>query len=291
MYHYVRNKDKNYPYYNVLAINKFKQQVKKFKKNGLVNSYEELFTDNNKYLLTFDDGFKDHIQAAEILKKSSGIGIFFIPTSPLQNNIILDVHKAHLILGKINALDVMQELKSYLNKNNLTKYYNESEKIKYKTAYSQFDDLFYRKQFKKIINYYGNFYLKEKILNYLMKKFEINIKAKDYYLNKKEIKYISSLGMVIGSHSENHILLSRLSYLKQYKEIKNSKIFLENLINKNIEVFCYPYGGKTSYNLNTIKILKKLKFKLAYSVKNKNITSSDIKNNPLELPRFDCNIF
>ena len=250
-----------------------------------------MFFDSDKYLPTFDDGFKDHIYAAEILKKYNGIGLFFIPTSPLKNNILLDVHKTHLIMGKVKGLVALNELEKYLNKNKIKNYFSQKEKLVYKTAYKQNDEDVYKKEFKKIMNYYGNLKLKHKILEHLLKKFEINIKPKDYYLNKKEIKYLSSLGMIIGSHSESHTLLSRLSYEKQFKEIKNSKTFLEKIINKNIDTFCYPYGGKISYNNNTLKILKKLKFKLAYSVDNRNITIKDLKNKPYELPRFDCNLF
>ena len=67
--------------------------------------------------------------------------------------------------------------------------------------------------------------------------------------------------------------------------------FLEKITNKNVDTFSYPYGGKISYNNNTLKILKKLKFKLAYSVDYRNITIKDLKNKPYELPRFDCNLF
>ena len=45
---------------------------------------------------------------------------------------------------------------------------------------------------------------------------------------------------------------------------------------KNIDTFCYPYGGKISYNDNTLKILKKLKYKLAYSVEYRDISFGDI---------------
>ncbi len=291
MYHYIRNKNKLFPYYNFLEKKNYVNQIKNFSKIGLINSYDELFHFNKKYLLTFDDGFKDHIYAAEILKKYNGIGIFFIPTSPLKNNIILDVHKTHLILGKITGKEALDELYKYLKKNKIQNYYNENEKSKFSSAYKKHIDEMYKKDFKKIMNYYGNLSLKHKILNYLLKKFEINISPKDYYLNKKEIKYLSSLGMIIGSHTESHTLLSRLSYEKQFKEIKNSKIFLEKIINKSIDLFCYPYGGNISYNQNTLKILKKLKFKLAYSVENKNITNKDFYDRPYELPRYDCNLF
>ena len=63
------------------------------------------------------------------------------------------------------------------------------------------------------MNYLGNLKYKSKILDHLLKKFEINIKPKDYYLNKKEIKHLVSLGMIIGSHSESHTLLSRKQFI------------------------------------------------------------------------------
>ena len=85
--------------------------------------------------------------------------------------------------------------------------------------------------------------------------------------------------------------MSRLPYRAQYKELKNSKIFLEKIINKSIDTFCYPYGGKISYNDYTLKILKKLKYKLAYSVEYRDISIKDINQKPYELPIYDCNLF
>ena len=291
MYHYVRNKSKVFPYYRSLKKNDYEKQIKKFSRQGLISSYKELFINSDKYLPTFDDGFKDHIFAAEVLKKFGAIGIFFIPTLPLQNNDILDVHKTHLIIGKIKATVVLKELKKYLKKNNIKNYVNKIEKKKFKIAYKNQKEELSKIEFKKIMNYYGDIKIKHKILNYLLKKFDINVKPEDYYLSKKEIKYIASLGMIIGSHSDSHTLLTRLSYKGQLKEIKNSKTSLEKLINKKVEVFCYPYGGKISYNKNTLDILKKLKFKLAYSVEYRDILKSDLEKNPFELPRYDCNLF
>ena len=291
MYHYIRNKSKLFPNYNILEKKDYTNQIKKFSEKGLINSYEELFISSDKFLPTFDDGFKDHIFAAEVLKKYNSIGIFFIPTSPLKNNTMLDVHKTHLILGKVKSSEALNELEKYLYKNKTNKFYNNNEKSKYKSAYNEQIDEDDKKKFKKIMNFYGDLKLKHKILDYLLKKFEINTKPKDYYLNKKEIKYLKSLGMLIGSHSESHTLLSRLSYREQFKELNNSKIFLEKIINQSIDIFCYPYGGKISYNDNTLKILKKLKYKLAYSTEYRDISFKDIQQKPYELPRYDCNLF
>ena len=291
MYHYVRNKSKLFPNYNILEKKDYTKQIKKFSEKGLINSYEELFISSDKFLPTFDDGFKDHIFAAEVLKKYNSIGIFFIPTSPLKNNIMLDVHKIHLILGKVKSSEVLNELEKYLYKNKITKFYNNNEKSKYKSAYNEQIGEDDKKKFKKIMNFYGDLKLKHKILDYLLKKFEINTKPKDYYLNKKEINYLKSLGMLIGSHGESHTVLSRLSYREQFKELNNSKIFLEKIINKSVDTFCYPYGSKITYNDNTLKALKKLKYKLAYCVKNRDISFKDIQQKPYELPRYNCNIF
>jgi len=136
MYHYIRNKSKLFPNYDILEKKDYINQIKNFeKKNGLINSYEELFISSDKFLPTFDDGFKDHIFAAEVLKKHNSIGIFFIPTLPLKNNIILDVHKTHLILGKVRSFEALNELEKYLYKNKITNFYKNNEKIKYKSAY------------------------------------------------------------------------------------------------------------------------------------------------------------
>jgi peptidoglycan/xylan/chitin deacetylase (PgdA/CDA1 family) len=289
MYHYIRDKNNLFPYIKALKKRSYIRQIHSFKKIGLVNSYVDLFSNSNKFFPTFDDGYKDHIFAAEVLKKNNCFGGFFIPTSPIKNNKILDVHKVHLILGKIKAKEALNEVEKYLIKKKIKYFSSSADKYKYNSAYRQFNDDFYCKKFKKIFNYYGNLKVKSKILDYLLKKFDINIKPSDFYLNKKEIKYIAQLGMLIGSHGESHTLLSRLSYNQQYKEIKDSKLFLEKIVDKNIDIFCYPYGGNISYNNNTLKILKKLKFKISFSIGNKDIC--DMLKEPYKLPRYDCNLF
>ena len=94
--------------------------------------------------------------------------------------------------------------------------------------------------------------------------------------------------MIIGSHGHSHRLLSELTSREQKLEISRSTKYLKKIIGKNLSHFCYPYGGKKSYNLNTIKILKLNRFKYAYSVNKTDVNSNILKNKPFEIPRYDC---
>ena len=53
MYHYIRDKNKFFPYYNTLKKKDYVNQIKNFSKFGFVSSYDELFINSDKYLLTF----------------------------------------------------------------------------------------------------------------------------------------------------------------------------------------------------------------------------------------------
>ena len=91
MYHYIRDYNKAYPYFNNLSKDEFKRQLIKFNKEyGIIENISELSKKNKKVLLTFDDGFKDHFFAAKELSKINKIGIF-LPTLPLKSKKILNV--------------------------------------------------------------------------------------------------------------------------------------------------------------------------------------------------------
>lgn len=73
-----------------------------------------------------------------------------------------------------------------------------------------------------------------------------DVKKKSY--KKKEImnpsdilQWISS-GMHIGSHSHNHVDLTKLSEEKLLYELEFSKKFLEDKFDNKNNIFCYPYG-------------------------------------------------
>ena len=266
MFHYIRSYSRKFPYFNFYNKKKFINQISKHK-NKIIKNKKEVLEFNNQILLTFDDGLKDHYFAAQELKKRNLIGVFFIPTMPYKSRDLLDVHKAHLILAKVGGKKALAELENFIKKKRIKKFINIEEKKIFKARYSQQDDLLE------------------------VKKFNITANTRNFYLTKKEIKEMSKMGMIIGSHGESHTLLSRLSYKKQYDELSKSKKMLEKITKDECDFFCFPYGRKNSYNNNTLKILKILNYKFAYSVEYRNIKKKDFQNNPFEMPRFDCNNF
>ena len=111
------------------------------------------------------------------------------------------------------------------------------------------------------MNYYIDNEIKEKILDQLMLEFfNENKILENIYLSKKEIKEISNAGNIIGPHTVNHSVLSKLSYDNQMNEINESLNFLQSFIDIDYKSFCYPYGYKSSFNDSTIKILKSSNF-------------------------------
>ena len=73
-----------------------------------------------------------------------------------------------------------------------------------------------------------------------------------------------NFGMNFGSHSENHEWMEFLTSKEQKDEVlKSKKFFNKNFKSKeNFKTFCYPYG---SYNQETIKILKKNNYDMAFT--------------------------
>ena len=81
------------------------------------------------------------------------------------------------------------------------------------------------------------------------------------YLTEEQIKEMSLSGIDVQSHSVHHPHMDELSSEKQYKELKDSKEYIEKLTGKEVEYFAFPFGR---YNNETIQMLKTLGYKMAF---------------------------
>ena len=293
MYHYIRNYNSDFPYFNFLSLDDFKKQNIFFsKKKKFINLNEDLSDnyDKDRFLLTFDDGLKEHLKIAKFLKKKNILGIFFIPTMQLKKKDFLPIHKIHLIFGKYNSSELVEIFKKFdiktVFENQIfdifqgqKKFFNEGKKemkkkIFLKTILNNLDQE--KPRFTK------------KIFNFCFSKIYQKKIFKNFYLNSKDIIELKNIGMKIGCHSYQHKVLSKMSYKQQYRDISKSINFLSRILKKKVDCFCYPYGGLSVINKNTLEILKEKKIKYSFNVDSKNWST---KSDKLLIPRFDCNEF
>ena len=92
-----------------------------------------------------------------------------------------------MILSKLGGKLALEKLYYLLRKKKIKNFFNSKDKKRYDKAYKSQKNDEETTTFKKIMNYYGNFKICNKILNELMKYFEINISPRKFYLTKKEI--------------------------------------------------------------------------------------------------------
>ena len=62
-------------------------------------------------------------------------------------------------------------------------------------------------------------------------------------LGWRELKEMSDNGIIIGSHTTTHSLLTEIEPESARQEIMNSKYELEDSLEKPVHFFAYPYGG------------------------------------------------
>lgn len=301
MYHYVRSlKNSAYPEIKGLEKEKFKNQLEYFKKKfefgnfiDIIDSaYKKNEIKKNEIILTFDDGLKDHYTTVYPILKKMGIkGYFFPPSKPIEEKIVLDVHKIHFILASTpNKNQIVEEIFRWINKN--------KDIVKNKTAQEYFKELAISNRFdskevifiKRILQRELPLTLRNEITNNLFKKFvtqdESNFSEK-LYMSLEEMKEMSESGMVFGSHSHSHEWLSHIDNKKLINEIEISKKFCHKISSKNNEIImCYPYGD---YNDQVINEISKRGFKAGLTT---NVGDAEItKEKIFELCRYDTNDF
>lgn len=294
MYHYVRMPDAAYPYFRFLHFDDFKKQLDYFSQNFLIlhpSVLNEQKTTNG-IILTFDDGVKDHIDfVLPELQKRNLSAIFYISTGVYDKNKLLDVHRLHVLLGKFGGKHIYDTLQNYLK-----------DEMLIDTHVDEFKRLTYNRQLndeytllaKRIINYFISYDYREWIMDRVM---EDLVKDEEklfweFYLSEKDIQQMQDAGMIIGSHTVNHKVMSKLSFEEQDIEICNSFSTLEQITDGlPVRTFCYPYGGYHTFTEETEKLLEQHNCSFAINVEPRDIELKDMLYRRQALPRYDCNLF
>lgn len=298
MYHYVRPYNPELPYFRYLHIDDFVRQLEFFGNEfGFVGRDEFLasITSNEPaggVVLTFDDGFKDHhIHVLPELRKRGLWGIFYIPAYPFIAGKLIDVHRIHMLIGKYGGNKIADSLRAIITDGMLS--HAHVEEFHTRTYTRQINDEA-TNYVKRVLNYYIDYKYRQGIIDQLMGVFypAENELVKGFYMSREELNDMHDSGMILGSHSVSHPVMSKLLKEDQEREIADSFRVLESITGETaLKTFCYPYGGFHTFTPETEKLLDRNGCLFSFNVESRDINREDLAGRKQALPRYDCNQF
>lgn len=256
-------------------------------------------------VVTFDDGYADNLwNAIPLLKKYSVPATVFVTTGhigqdlelwwdELERLILLPKRLPDQIVLEINGKNHVWDLSAtHRTCNDGQKYPNRkpednSSHLRWNVTMSS-----YPSPCHKIYNDLHNLLRpkeydeQEKILNELAQcvSSQRNGRLEYRVLNKDEIRALSSDGLIeIGSHTITHPVLKLQSLEVQRKEITDSKLHLENIIEQPIRSISYPFGNTSDFGKETIRLVSEAGYGMGCANFEAPVTR---RSNPYCLPRF-----
>jgi hypothetical protein len=226
----------------------------------------------------------------ELVKRGVS-AFFFVSTGWYKHQKMLSVHRIHLLLGRYGGVKILSLLQTILTKDMISE--EQQQHFENNTYPNQQNDEA-TLSVKRLLNFFIKNEYVPIVLDSLFERLGIdeNKEGNDFYLSKAEIKEMHEAGMIIGSHTENHPVLSKLSFEEQAKEIQlAADYFTTDLHINRPNSFCYPYGYAGTYNDDSKRALTSNGFDCAFVVDARDVAAADLIDNPLTLPRYDCNMF
>jgi peptidoglycan/xylan/chitin deacetylase (PgdA/CDA1 family) len=298
MYHYVRPDDPNLPHWRHLHVDDFVRQLDWIGSElGFVDikDFEESLSSgapSKGAILTFDDGFKDHYHYVlpELLKRGLW-GIFYIPTSPYSTKKLIDVHRIHMLIGKYGGEEIAKTIRAVVTKSMLTDIH---VKEFHAETYSGQINSSSVEYVKRALNYFIDYKYRQDVIDKLMSLYFPleNDLVDNFYMTKQELAHMHNSGMILGSHTVSHPVMSKLTVTEQEQEIISSFEIIESITGKQtLKTFCYPYGGFHTFNAQTEELLEKHSCLFSFNVEPRSIEQRDLIARRQALSRFDCNAF
>src|SRR5262245_54644904 len=204
MYHYVRPADESLGYLRFLNLDDFRKQLDWFQRTHTVlgkDDFEETLATGlpkDGVVLTFDDGFKDHVSYVLPELERRGLwGLFYVATSPYHTGKLLDVHRIHLLLGRHGGKIVCEALQEIVTEDMLSRIHLQEFRS---DSYIRQDNDSYTNHVKRTLNYYIDYKYREKVLDMLMDSFFPNESqsANSFYMSKEDLLEMHRRGMSIG---------------------------------------------------------------------------------------------
>jgi peptidoglycan/xylan/chitin deacetylase (PgdA/CDA1 family) len=214
--------------------------------------------------LTFDDGYRDNlIHGLPILQKHQVPATIYITNCLPNGNGLLWWYYFEEFAQKANCLILNSSIG------------------KFEFGWKDSNDAF--SQFQKVSEAIKSIPSKElhEVLknSFQLTNEEIAKQCREISLTWDEIKMLSTEPLItIGAHTMNHVCVKQQNDQLVREEILNSKLEIENKIDKKVAHFAYPFGGEFDVSIRDIGITASLGFKTSTLNQPGNIFKSNRSN-------------
>ena len=177
-------------------------------------------------LLTFDDGLRDHAEFVLPVLQARGLfGLFYVSSGPAMTGRILDVHKVHLALGRLED----RRRSPGSSPMHLSACVPKRRAAAAASPYAHQTSDEATKFLKQLFNWRLGVEEREGVLDGLLDHAFAGAPPRwqDFYLDERGMRELSDAGMGVGPHSHSHEVSIRLSPERQLEEIRLSSDFVE----------------------------------------------------------------
>lgn len=293
MYHYVRDVERTkFPAIKALSVADFERQLDWIQEHYEVVDYRmfeeavrgKCVLPHPSALLTFDDGLVDHYETVfPILHRRGLSGVFFVSDAVLAPDpLLLTVHKIHFLLAHLGVALFTAVVWKELNRCSVLPAYDHCD---HPALYRY--DVPFNADIKRLLNYELPYDRVDTMLDRVFREHlgDPGAFARHLYLTPPMVRALVAGGMTVGGHTVSHRVLSRLSTEEQEGELSQAIIAIRALTGQHSIPFCYPYGHRNTYNVDTLTHLQRLGYSLSFTAVRGLV---HFGKDPLhELPRFD----
>ena len=241
----------------------------------------------DSFVLTFDDGLKDHYEyVAPELAKRNIKAFFFINTLPWQGQ-YASIHLFQLLRCHMSTIQICDEINQAAERVRLKNFDIQAipkDRVRQRYIYDDIETA----RMKYAINVILEPNIRASILQKIAEKHmpsHRNI-LENLYMTENEVNDLHEAGHTIGCHSHRHESFESLTDHNLNKDIKSNKKNIEKVIGVTPTWFSYPSGTTDAVDERVACALKHHGFKYAWTM-NRGFTNN--KHDNLRLNRIDTN--
>lgn len=242
----------------------------------------ELGSDDRVCVLTFDDGLKEQLAALDLLSELGACALCYVPTRPLTDLVVLDVHKLHMIHAEQTEAEIVAELDR--------RYGFSRHVIDEELSTNQYP---YDAPFARRAKYFLNFVLDaEQRLDWIHRTFaslfgDERVVAESLYMNKKDVKRLAA-GHLLGSHGHAHVALATLGPVELRHDLACSREILATLTGRAPVGVSYPFGSKAALGAPVYAAARDVGYRYGLTM-TRGVNASDADLDPFTLRRVNVN--